>query len=539
MLLHAFFFIIVGHISVFLHFFIFPDIEFLHWLYYSSIIAYILSLEVILLSFIITASFKSLLYTQLSLFGLIFILATFGIFSAIDLLFIISINIVTLIVFVTAFYLLYKTREQVILIFIFAMLITTLGSIIDIGSDSNPASYIGRIGGYLFLITLILIPIKSDNKYTLADLFQIRNQLDITKQKLANTEKQYRTLVEKANFGIITLRDNEVLFTNNKFHLLYGNSESEQITFQKLKKIFTEFPKNFEIEGTITNSVRSSGVLQFETGLKRIKGKALPVEVTLNKIIYLGKPAVMIFVQDISERSRLRDGLINSKKESEFYTDILSHDLLNYNQAVNGMLELAMRENNLQDSTRSILTSAMKHVSDSSKLIMNVRKFNRIKDGSHKFKDVDVKEVLKKCVEDAKLSNRKENLKFNLNFSDEVRIVKGDELLPELFSNLITNAVKYDEHNEKIIDLVLTDGNRGGLETCKVQIIDRGIGISDIDKEKIFNRFNRIKRSKDGTGLGLSIAKEIVAKYNGRIWVEDRIPHDYKSGSVFNVELLR
>jgi hypothetical protein len=127
MLLHAFFFIIVGHISVFLHFFIFPDIEFLHWLYYSSIIAYILSLEVILLSFIITASFKSLLYTQLSLFGLIFILATFGIFSAIDLLFIISINIVTLIVFVTAFYLLYKTREQVILIFIFAMLITTLG----------------------------------------------------------------------------------------------------------------------------------------------------------------------------------------------------------------------------------------------------------------------------------------------------------------------------------------------------------------------------------------------------------------------------
>ena len=68
-----------------------------------------------------------------------------------------------------------------------------------------------------------------------------------------------------------------------------------------------------------------------------------------------------------------------------------------------------------------------------------------------------------------------------------------------------------------------------------MQVIDRGCGIPDVEKEKIFRRFKRLKRSKEGTGLGLSIAREIVDKYNGIIWVEDRVPGKYDEGTIFNV----
>ena len=110
-------------------------------------------------------------------------------------------------------------------------------------------------------------------------------------------------------------------------------------------------------------------------------------------------------------------------------------------------------------------------------------------------------------------------------------------MLYDLFSNLISNAVKYDENPKKVIDIILIKNDSGDVSATSVQVIDRACGIPDDEKEKIFERYNRLKRSKSGSGLGLSIAREIVEKYDGTIWVDNRVPEDYQKGSVFNVVL--
>jgi len=109
----------------------------------------------------------------------------------------------------------------------------------------------------------------------------------------------------------------------------------------------------------------------------------------------------------------------------------------------------------------------------------------------------------------------------------------GDETsINRLLVILLDNAVKYSpEGTDILLELKAIKNN------ILIKITDQGIGISDEDKVKIFDRFYRVdkarSRSMGGLGLGLSLAKAIVDHHHGKIWVEDNKPQ----GSSFNVQL--
>ena len=65
-----------------------------------------------------------------------------------------------------------------------------------------------------------------------------------------------------------------------------------------------------------------------------------------------------------------------------------------------------------------------------------------------------------------------------------------------------------------------------------MEFIDNGLGIPDSKKDSIFDRYGDYKGGK-GLGMGLSLVKKIVAIFNGKIWVEDRVEGDYSRGSNF------
>lgn len=97
----------------------------------------------------------------------------------------------------------------------------------------------------------------------------------------------------------------------------------------------------------------------------------------------------------------------------------------------------------------------------------------------------------------------------------------------------MTNAIKYSSKGTKV-EVGINYEN----DEYRIFVKDRGEGIPDEYKTSIFNRFERYaKEGVKGTGLGLAIAKRLTEIHNGRIWVENRIPGDYKQGSIFYVEL--
>jgi len=89
-----------------------------------------------------------------------------------------------------------------------------------------------------------------------------------------------------------------------------------------------------------------------------------------------------------------------------------------------------------------------------------------------------------------------------------------------VFSNLITNAIKYSPNGSEVLLRAERGQTRGGVASIRFSVKDQGMGISSEHQEHIFERFYRVPgTNKNGAGLGLFIAREIVAAHGGEIGV--------------------
>jgi signal transduction histidine kinase len=109
--------------------------------------------------------------------------------------------------------------------------------------------------------------------------------------------------------------------------------------------------------------------------------------------------------------------------------------------------------------------------------------------------------------------------------------ITGDKFaLTSVVTNLIENAIKYSGPCESVVVKLFSKDGR-----IHLQVADHGIGISDAEKGRIFERFYRVgseeTRNTKGTGLGLFIVKQVLDKHEATIKVKDNRP----AGSVFEV----
>jgi len=130
------------------------------------------------------------------------------------------------------------------------------------------------------------------------------------------------------------------------------------------------------------------------------------------------------------------------------------------------------------------------------------------------------------------MTEKFEKVQFEKNIQSPVSEFQGDQMgLVSVVTNLIENAVKYNMSDFPKIKISLSENQEG----FNLEIADNGIGISDKEKKKIFQRFYRVgnedTRSTKGTGLGLYIVNEIVKGHQGKIQVKDNNP----SGTVFQI----
>ena len=170
----------------------------------------------------------------------------------------------------------------------------------------------------------------------------------------------------------------------------------------------------------------------------------------------------------------------------------------------------------------------------SARLIRNVRKLQKLRDGVFQIETVDVAKVLVDVRREFG-SVPDKAITLNLNGCDHCRI-HANELLHDVFANLVGNAIKHTgDHADITIDLDFVEDN--GHRYCRVMVEDNGPGIRDDFKDKIFKRILKGDSKTKGIGLGLYLVKSLVESYDGRVWVEDRVTGDYTKGARFVVLL--
>lgn len=243
---------------------------------------------------------------------------------------------------------------------------------------------------------------------------------------------------------------------------------------------------------------------------------------------------------DITKLKSTERELQEAKGQAEMYLDLMGHDINNLNQVGIGYLELALEEihskGKLEKKDRLLLDKAMETQINGSKLIENVRKLQRSREGGLNFRPIDLCDIVSELkdyyshIPDRKVVIQLTSLKHCY--------VIANELIRDVFSNLIGNAIKHSSPKQPLhIDIGIKNVTSDGKNLYEISIEDNGPGIPDNLKNRLFTRFQRGKTKASGRGLGLYLVKTLLDDFNGGVSVEDRMKGDYRKGSRFVVRL--
>jgi len=216
-----------------------------------------------------------------------------------------------------------------------------------------------------------------------------------------------------------------------------------------------------------------------------------------------------------------------SDAKSQFLAN-MSHEIRTPMNGVIGMASLLLRTD-LSNSQKEYVDTMHSSGLSLLKIINAVLDFSKIEAGKVTLEKCDFS--LKSSVDDVlhlfSAEAGRKNLTLSSSFEENVPdFLRGDPVrLGEIFSNLISNAIKFSEEGEVSLACRLceqTENDTGGVR-LRFDITDCGIGIPQEDVDKLFEQFSQVDdsstRHHGGTGLGLAISRELALLMGGRIGV--------------------
>jgi signal transduction histidine kinase len=198
-----------------------------------------------------------------------------------------------------------------------------------------------------------------------------------------------------------------------------------------------------------------------------------------------------------------------------------------------GYLEMA-KDLQADPAGNELLDKPIEVLQRSARLIQNVRKLQKLQEGVFLTDRMEVRDVLASVQREFGAVPGK-TVALSV-FCDEPCYVLANELLHDVFANLVSNAIKHTG-GQADISISLDRVRENGRDYCRVAVEDDGPGIPEDFKEIIFNRVLKGTLRAKGMGLGLYLVKSLVDSYGGKVWVEDRVPGDYTKGAKFVVLL--
>ncbi len=232
----------------------------------------------------------------------------------------------------------------------------------------------------------------------------------------------------------------------------------------------------------------------------------------------------------------MTEELSKVNSQLKFYRDLFTHDVNNIFQNIKSSAELYLiiqeKPEKLKDLgkyVKIIKNQCMR----GEKLARDVRKLSELEKEEIFLEKINAMDVLNELT--VRINEIYKNKKIEIKIEsqmDEV-FVLADNLLSDVFENVLLNAIKYNCEIIVKILIKISKLKKNNTNYVKFNFIDNGIGITDEKKKILFKEGYLKEKDSKGMGFGLTLVKKIINSYEGKIWVEDRVKRDYSKGSIF------
>lgn len=407
-----------------------------------------------------------------------------------------------------------------------------------------------------------------------------------------NDQRQFEALFSYASIGIVVTDDSGQIINFNKYAEQEFGYSKEEIIGQRIEVLVPSKFRNTHISDRNrfynNPSPRKMGEGR-DLFAARKDGTEFPVEISLSYYTVEAKTFVIAFVTDISIRKKNELLVIQQKQELEK----IAKQITQLNQQLEQKVEdrtkmlretlaalerskeelstaleaekelgelksrfVTMASHEFRTPLSTILSSAYlleKYggVADAEKINKHVQRIKSAVTGMKsiledflslgKLEEGLIKANIKQysaaeCfseMQDAVSEMEgalKPNQKFNCIYSGDHAVLLDKNFLKNILLNLISNAIKFSKENSSI-DITAKANEHGLL----IMVKDHGIGISEEDKQHLFERFFRAKNAVNiqGTGLGLHIVVKYLALMNGTIEFESELG----KGTTFTINI--
>ena len=357
--------------------------------------------------------------------------------------------------------------------------------------------------------------------------------------------------------GILFLKQNDIhkaeeaLATSLNLSQQYDFKELSQKNNYSLYNIYLEKGQHREalsrletylkINEELLNKQKAKQVteLQFKYDVEKSEREISSLMLQKNKLLLLGSSVlftclILFLIYIIRLKGRNNEVLMKKSNEIRLqnlrleesnevlkqFAYVAAHDLKEPLRNIGGFISLIQKRfgKDFNDEANEYMTFVIKAVKRMNNLLGDLLEYSKITAQSAETEPIRVEDILEEVS--CNLREKIIRTKAIIQYPPPLPSVRMSRIhLIQLFQNLISNALKFVE-KEPYIKI---DGKIKGDQFILI-VTDNGIGINKDYEHKIFNLFHQLNKRKhyEGTGIGLTICKNIVDKYNGKIWFESQ-----------------
>ena len=253
----------------------------------------------------------------------------------------------------------------------------------------------------------------------------------------------------------------------------------------------------------------------------------------ISALLLLVTGGAITFLNQRKSSRTLKDALLQAEHASRAKSDFLanmSHEIRTPMNAIIGMTTIGKNAADAERKEYSLtkIEEASKHLLG---VINDVLDYSKIEAGKLElsYGEFSFEKMINKACDVIAFRAAEKKQVFSVDIDGNIpRLLIGDEQhISQVVTNLLSNAIKFTPENGSITLTSRREREKDGRHLIRVDVADTGIGISDDQKEHVFNSFeqadNTITKRFGGTGLGLAISKNIVESMGGAITVESEL----------------